>query len=98
MAVTGSNMLHAELVRSDRAIACGIVARGPSPLLRLCRLLIDAGHDPDTPLAAWRDGTLCLRVRSIGLAARLRVGPHGVGFECLQECTAAPPVRGSVQP
>jgi len=73
-------------------MACGIVGRGPSPVLKLCRLLVDAGHDPAAPLEAWRGGVLCLRVRSIGEAAGLRVASHGAGFERIPECTAAPPV------
>jgi hypothetical protein len=61
--------------------------------LALARLLIEAGHDPATPLEAWRGETLCLRVRSIGEGARLRIASHGVGFERLPECTGSPPVR-----
>jgi len=55
-------------------------------------MLVDAGHDPATPLEAWRNGVLSLRVHSIGEAASLRVGAHGVGFERATECTAAPPI------
>jgi hypothetical protein len=73
-------VIHAELAWDDHATACGIVARSSSPVLKLCRLLVDAGHDPATPLEAWRGGTLCLRVRSIGEAAGLRVNNKGTGF------------------
>ena len=86
-------VIHAELAWDDHATACGIIARGSSPVLKLCRLLVDAGHDPATPLETWRNGTLCLRVRSIGEAAGLRVAAHGVGFERIPECTAAPPIE-----
>ena len=34
-------------------------------------LVVEAGHDPATPLEAYRGDTLCLRVNSIGRAARL---------------------------
>jgi hypothetical protein len=85
-------VIHAELVRDDCARADGVVARGSSPVLKLCRLLVDAGHRPSTPLEAWRNGVLCLRVRSIGEAAGLRVAAHGVGFERIPECTAASPI------
>ncbi|MFY9839327.1 MAG: hypothetical protein WAK55_23200 [Xanthobacteraceae bacterium] len=46
----------------------------------MCRKLVEAGHDPATPLEAWRGKTLCLLVRSIGEAARLEVSGEGVGF------------------
>jgi hypothetical protein len=68
--------IHAELAWSDHATAFGIVARGASPVLALCRKLVEAGYDPRTPLEAWRAGTLCLRVRSIGEGARLTVDEH----------------------
>lgn len=44
-----------------------------APVLALCRALIEAGHDPSTPLEAYRGTTLCLKVRSIGEGARLTV-------------------------
>ena len=58
-------------------------------------MLVDAGHDPATPLEAWRDSTLCLRVRSIDEGARLRIRGNGVGFEIAAEETrpGASPVR-----
>ena len=82
-------VIHAKLAWGDHATACGIGARGSAPVLKLCRLLVDAGHDPGLPLEAWRNGVLCLRVQSIGEAAGLRVAAHGVGFERIPECTAA---------
>jgi hypothetical protein len=85
-------VIRAELAWDDHAIARGIVARGSSPVLKLCRLLVDAGADPSTPLEAWRNGVLCLRVHSIGEAAGLRVAAHGVGFERIPQCTAAPSI------
>jgi hypothetical protein len=42
-------------------------------VLALCRALVEAGHDPATPLEAYRGSTLCLRVRSIGEGAKLTV-------------------------
>ena len=82
-------VIRAELAWDDHATACGIVARGSSPILKLCRLLVDAGYDQSAPLEAWRNGVLCLRVHSIGEGAGLRVAAHGVGFERISECTAA---------
>ncbi len=72
--------LRAELAGQSTAAACGITARGESPVLALCRKLIEAGHDPATPLDAFRGETLCLRIKSIGRAAGLEVNSHGTGF------------------
>jgi hypothetical protein len=58
--------------------------RCSAPVLALCRRLIEAGHEPERSLYAYRGAVL---VRSIGEAARLRIATHGVGFEPLPECT-----------
>ena len=73
--------IRAELIGSDTCTAMGIIARGHSPVLMLCRLLIEAGHNPSARLEAYRGSTLCLTVRSIGEGAMLRTASHGVGFE-----------------
>jgi hypothetical protein len=75
-----STTLHAQLVRSDTAVAAGITARGTSPVLLLCRKLLAVGHDPATPMQVWRGNTLCLSIRSIDAAAGLRVNTHGTAF------------------
>jgi hypothetical protein len=85
-------VIRAELARDDHAIARGIVTRGSSPVLKLCRLLVDAGHDPSTPLEAWRNGVLCLRVRSIGEAAGLELNGDGTGFRPIRKPDAASPI------
>ena len=87
--------IRAELVGSTQCAAEGVTANSSSPVLELCRLLLAAGHDPDGALEAWRGATLCLRIRSIGEATRLRVATHGTGFQCLPECTAALPIRSN---
>jgi hypothetical protein len=63
--------IKAELVGADTCTACGITMKSDSPVLALW--LVDAGHDPVTPLEAYRGDVLCLRVRSIGQAARMQV-------------------------
>jgi hypothetical protein len=68
--------LRAELSGSTICSAAGQVAIGHTPILALCRELIDAGHDRSTPLEAWRGPTLCLRIGSIGEGARLTVDEH----------------------
>jgi hypothetical protein len=45
------------------------------------------------PLEAYRGGTLALRVKSIGQAAKLQVNSNGTGFEPAGERRAAPPKR-----
>ena len=78
--------IHAEL-RDDpqggfpEASALGITATAAAPVLALCRKLVAAGFDPNTPLEAYRDrNLLALKVRSIGEGARLAVAGNGVGF------------------
>ena len=73
--------IRAELIGSDTCTAMGIIARAHSPVLMLCRLLIEAGHNPTACLEAYRGSTSCLTVRSIGEGAMLRTASHGVGFE-----------------
>jgi hypothetical protein len=46
-----------------------VAAHVSSPILSLCRKLIEAGHPSSADLEVYRDGTLALRVRSIGEAA-----------------------------
>jgi hypothetical protein len=93
-----AQVVRAEIIGQGQATAAGITVSGRhAPVLALCRALIEAGHDPATPLEAYRGTTLCLRVRSIGEGARLRVAAHGVGFERDPECTAAPPAAQTAE-
>src|SRR5262245_36914263 len=88
-----SNALSAELRGSDEARALGITARSATPVLLLCRKLLVAGHDASTPLEAYREQTLCLRVASIGAGARLEINGAGNGFRRLRQPDAGPPMR-----
>jgi hypothetical protein len=72
--------IRAELIGSEYCSALGLAIESATPVLALCQQLIEAGHDPATPLNAYRGETLCLRVRSIGEAAQLEVDGHGCGF------------------
>jgi hypothetical protein len=71
--------MKAELYGSDTCTALGITVHSPSPVLALCRKLVDTDHDPATPLDVYRGDTLALRVKSIGAAARLRVSQDKTG-------------------
>jgi hypothetical protein len=89
--------IRAELAWSDHATALGLLAYGSSPVLTLCRMLLEAGYDSATPLEAWRGGTLCLRVRAIGAAAGFTVKSAGNGaprfaLDGARRGAAAPPV------
>ena len=82
--------IRAELTGSATATALGISARSNSPILRLCRLLIRAGHNPSARLEAHRGSTLCLRVCSIGGGARLTVKEPDGGRAHFAKWTAFP--------
>jgi hypothetical protein len=91
--------IRAELIGSDQCSAFGITAIGYSPVLALCRRLIEAAYHPATPLEAYRGEVLCLRVRSIGEGARLTVEDNRRGGPLLrrwrdrqERCGAASPV------
>jgi hypothetical protein len=74
-------VVRSELTGDDSCSALGFTAKSFSPVLALCRQLVEAGHDPSMPLEAWRGDVLCLRVRSIGEAAGLEINPRGTGFQ-----------------
>ena len=89
-----SSVIHATLAGSHTARALGLVVHGPSPVLLLCRQLVELGQNPDRPLDAWRGKTLCLSIRSIGEAAQLKVNNRGTGFvKAARGVRAGPPVR-----
>jgi hypothetical protein len=70
--------IRADLIGQSQATARGVTVSGRhAPVLALCRALVEAGHDPATPLAAYRGATLCLHVRSLGEGAKLTVAESG---------------------
>jgi hypothetical protein len=85
-------IIRAEPSGSDRCVAEGIEVRAGAPLLAVCRLLVEAGHDPALALEAYGDGMLCLRVRAIGAAARLEINGDGTGFRRRRAPDAGPPM------
>jgi hypothetical protein len=88
-----SDIIRAEISGENTCTALGITAHAPAPVLSLFRKLVDAGHDRSRPLHAYRGEVLCLKVRSIGEAAGLKVNSNGVGFARQEAMPAAPPVR-----
>jgi hypothetical protein len=82
--------IRTELIGSDACTARGITSRSSIPVLVMCRKLIAAGHNPATPLEAYRRGILCLRIRSIGEAAALEINARGNGFIARRAVRAGP--------
>jgi len=82
--------IRAQLSSDSIASSCGISVHTGSPVLALCRRLLEEGCASSTPLQAFRGDTLCLTVRSIGEAAGLQVKTGGTGFERLSERRLAP--------
>jgi hypothetical protein len=90
-----SSCIRAEIVGDDSCTALGITVSGNAPVLRLCRALVNAGHDPALPLHAFRGATLALKVRTIGEGARLIVKTAGNGkpiFGAAPDGAGAPPI------
>jgi len=73
--------IRADLIGSDTCIALGLAINSSSPVLALCRALVESGHDPAIALEAYRGDVLCLRVRSIGEGAELEINGKGSGFK-----------------
>jgi hypothetical protein len=95
---SSKSAIRVELAGSDRASACGLVAVSTSPVLLLCRMLVDSGVNPVMPLQAWRGPVLCLRVRSIGEGTRLQAGGDGIGFRPLPEPDTGSPMHQDGSP
>ena len=72
--------IRADLIGSDTCIALGLAINSSSPVLALCRALVESGHDTAIALDGYRGDVLCLRVRSIGGAAAVEVNARGTGF------------------
>src|SRR5215831_13917574 len=79
LAATAIPPLRAQLTGNDLCTAPGVTVRSASPVLGLCRKLIEAGHDPATPLHAHRGSMLALKILSIGEGAKLTVEDNHLG-------------------
>src|SRR5438270_768550 len=86
--------VRADLIGSTVARSTnGILTDGPTPILAMCRRLIDAGFDPALQLKAYRGTVLTLTVRIIGEGARLEIDGEGHGFRPRREPDAGAPMR-----
>jgi hypothetical protein len=92
------DIIRAELIGDDTAIALGITARSSTPVIRLCQQLLDAGHDPHTRLHVYRGQTLALTVRSIGEGARLIINSRGTAFNRAREVRTRSLVSRKLKP
>jgi hypothetical protein len=90
--------IRATLIGSNRCEAEGLSARGYAPVFQLCRELVAAGFNPAGSLEAWRGQTFCLRIRSIGEAARLTVEDDGNGTPRLRRWRNRPERYGAGSP
>jgi hypothetical protein len=89
------HVVRADLTGSTTCTAAGITVTNNTPVLSLCRRLLEAGHDPATRLEVYRGAVLALTVRSIGEAAHLEINSHGTGFVRHRDGRAASPMRKS---
>jgi hypothetical protein len=92
--------MHDRAIRAqmtgDTCRALGITTQSDSPVLALCRKLVDAGHDPSMPLEVYRGDVLALRVKSIGQGAQLRIATNSTGspvFKRQETRAVAPTMR-----
>jgi hypothetical protein len=90
--------IRAELAGDNTCSALGTKVRAYTPILALCRKLIEAGHDPRRSLHAYRGNVLALTVRSIGEGAALEISGEGTGFRPAREPDAGPPSGYSGSP
>jgi hypothetical protein len=77
-----SNAILAHLSSDTIVTALGLTVTSGIPVLALCGKLVESStYASSTPLNAYRGDTLCLKVRSIGEAAKLEISASkGVGF------------------
>jgi hypothetical protein len=88
-------MIVATVSSDTFASAEGITMHTASPVLALCRKLVEAGYASSMPLEAFRDGALALRIRAIGEAATLTA--DGGAFRRAAGPGLGPPLS-SIQP
>ena len=87
--------IRADLIGSDICTALGVEVEANTPVLKLCRALIAAGHHSASRLDAYRGDVLCLRVRSIGEGVRLEINAKGTGFIAHRAVRTASPDGGA---
>ena len=81
-----TDIIRAELSKSDACTAEGFTVRATAPVLAMCRKLMEAGYTPTRPLHAYRGDVLCLKVRTLWEGAQLECQDGG-GFRLLERRT-----------
>ena len=56
--------IRAELRGDNECRAAGLITRGTTPILAMCRKLVAAGVNPATPLECYRGPTLAITARA----------------------------------
>jgi hypothetical protein len=95
--ISSNSTVRAELYGCTTAKAGNVTAVSSSPVLHLCRRLLEVGLDPAQPLHAYRGDTLCLLVRSLADGAALEVNAHGTGLITAPDGRRRPVARLSGQ-
>lgn len=72
-------IIRAELSGIGKCSAGDVTVTGYAPVLKLCRVLIEKGFDPDCRMEVFRGDTHVLNIRKIGWVAGLRVKERGDG-------------------
>jgi len=81
------NSIRAELSSDSYCSALGVTIRSPSPILGLCRKLVEVStYSPQTPMDVYRGTTLCISVPRIGEAAGLTVTSARNGSPVFRGC------------
>jgi hypothetical protein len=88
--VSQGQPIDAELIGSNECRAAGIVTRGHTPILSMCRALVGA-YDTGRVLHVYRGKVLALTVRSIGEGARLTVKDSSSGRPGFRRLTVPQP-------
>jgi hypothetical protein len=75
----------------------GFTGSGSTPVLALCRRLVEAGYDPNSSLRVYRGGLLVLVVSHVGPAAEFTIGDNHNGTPKLRRLrdVAGPLLRKS---
>jgi Fe2+ transport system protein FeoA len=74
-----STIVRAELVDDNICTAQGLTVTSPSPILAMCRRLIEVGVDPGSALHVYRSDVLAISVVNIAIGARLTIKTAGNG-------------------
>ena len=87
-------MIRAELAGDDIATALGIAAKSSTPVIRLCAMLIEGGHDPAAKLAGMSTNSGYAAISPGCFACGRRFSPQH-NRHCRQDGWASRPMTDS---